>query len=446
VTTAATTRGKTAAALDRRLARNARIYALASGLGALLHASHLAWAWVLTPEEYGRFANLEGLFKLANSPLTLAPQGFVLAHLHKLGRERFAASLGTLLTVAAVLLLATLVAVPFVPEGVLARYGAPRWAVTTVLVAAFLVGPTRMAAGIAEGRGRARETSIWLELVNGLRPLIAVACFLGLGLRWEARVVGLVLAQGGAGVVAYVLLQRGGRLAPPNPRLAPPAAVLGFAIPAMLATVASTCYDVADRFVVTHFWGLDAAGRYDLAYRVAMLTQTVNVVFRRSFTPLFYQAHAAGDAAGMRRALSQAGRRLLRWTVPLATGVPVLLFALPVFRSGYREALPVVPVVAVGVAFWGLQMLWQQVLLAEGRAATVLGVTGLGAVVNVGLNLVLVPVWAEMGAALATLACFLVMFLVVRWLGEGALRRLGPRGADDPPRAAVGAGKDAGGT
>ncbi|HJK98489.1 MAG TPA: hypothetical protein RMF84_14770, partial [Polyangiaceae bacterium LLY-WYZ-14_1] len=70
MTTAATTRGKTAAALDRRLARNARIYALASGLGALLHASHLAWALVLTPEEYGRFANLEGLFKLANSPLT----------------------------------------------------------------------------------------------------------------------------------------------------------------------------------------------------------------------------------------------------------------------------------------------------------------------------------------------------------------------------------------
>jgi len=333
--------------------------------------------------------------------------------------------LGSILAVTAGLLALTLAAVPGIPEETLETYGAPRWALVAVLVAAFLVGPKRMAAGIAEGRGRARETALWLELVDGLRPVLAFTAFLAFGLRWEARVVGLVLAQGGAGVVALVWLRRNGELAPPNHRIAPVRETLGFAVPAMLATLAYACYDTADRLVVTHFHGLEATGRYDLAYRIAMLTQTVNVVFRRSFTPLFYAAHARGDRVASRRVLRSTARRLLWFTLPLAVVVPAFLAVVPVFGPGYRDAVGVIPIVVVGAALWGIQMLWQQVLLAEGRARMVLGITGLGAAVNLALNLALVPRFAELGAAWATLASFLVMFLAVRAVG---LRLLGADG------------------
>ena len=76
--------------------RSARIYALASLFGALLHVAHLAWTHLLTPEEYGRFGNLQVLFSFAIATLSLTPQPYVLAHLHTLSKDALARNLGAL--------------------------------------------------------------------------------------------------------------------------------------------------------------------------------------------------------------------------------------------------------------------------------------------------------------------------------------------------------------
>ena len=407
--------------------KNAKIYALASLFGALLHIAHVGWSFLLSPEEYGRFANMQVLFNFASSPLTLAPQAFVLAHYHKHTREKLAAALGSFLPITTSLLLLAVVAVLWLPESSLSVFGegTSRWVVLTTLIAATLVGPKRMAAGIAEARGKAKEASAWLELADGMRPIVAVICFFALSMGWESRVVGLAVAQGGAGVLAFFLLIRAGLLRWPSQRRAPLGETMRFVLPAMFATVVYVGYDSADRLVVTHFVGLEAAGRYDLAYRIALLTQAVNVVFRRSFTPLFYKAHAAGDHEEALHVLRSTGRKLLLFTVPIAILVPAALWVLPIFDEGYQGAIPIIPVVAIGAAFWGVQMLWQQVLMADGRTGTVLWITGLGAVVNLGLNWVLVPRFAELGAAFATLACFFVMYLAVRRIGAQILRSPG---------------------
>lgn len=404
---------------DSRFWKHTRVYAIATILGSLLHFAHVAWAAILTPEEYGRFANMQVLFNLASSPLTLAPQAFVLAFYHRWSRERLASALGSFFPVTFGLLALLLVAVAFAPVSALSVFGdnTAVWAVAVTLIGATLVGPKRMAAGIAEARGNAREASVWLEGADGMRAVIAFACFFLLGLRWEARLVGLVVAQGGAGVLAFVLLSRVGLIAKPSNKEAPLDETMAFVVPTMLSTMVYVGYDSADRLIVTHFHGLEAAGRYDLAYRIALIAQTVNVVFRRSFNPLFYEAHAAGRHEDARRLLSRTGRRLLLFTTPLAFLVPFAISWLPFFERGYEEAIYVIPVVAIGAAFWGIQVLWQQVLLADGRSGTVMWITAFGAVLNIALNLLLVPRFAEMGAAASTLACFVCMFLAMRVVG-----------------------------
>lgn len=403
--------------------RSARVYALASLFGALLHVAHLAWTHLLTPEEYGRFGNLQVLFSFAIATLSLTPQPYVLAHLHTLTKDRLARNLGALFPLALAAGALAVLATALLPAGALEVLGegTPRWAVAGVVAAAALASGRLMAQAVAEARGRPGPAAAWIEVVDGVRPLVAFTLFFSIGLGWEARWAGLVLAHGGAGLLAVVLLRRQGWLRAPGgeAELGP---TLRFVVPTLLTTLAYVAYDGGDRLVLTHFHGLGASGRYDVAYRLALLGQTVNLVLRRSFTPLFYAAYAGRRLDEARSLLLATTRRTLLFTLPLAFGLPAVLAFLPVLGEGYEGALGILPVVALGIAFWGVQTLWQQVLLAAGRASLPLYVSAAGAVLNLGLNVLLVPRFAEMGAAAATLASFVAMALAAALLARPYLK------------------------
>ena len=403
--------------------RSARIYALASLFGAMLHVAHLAWTHLLSPEEYGRFGNLQVLFSFAIATLSLTPQPYVLAHLHTLTKDALARNLGALFPLAlagGALAAALAFLLPAGAFDVLGE-GTPRWAVAGVALAAALASGRLMAQAVAEARGRPGPAAAWIEVVDGARPLIAFSLFFAIGLGWEARFAGLVLAQGGAGLLAAGLLRRQGWLRAPGGEAELPK-TLRFVVPTLLTTLAYVAYDGGDRLVLTHFHGLGASGRYDVAYRLALLGQTVNLVLRRSFTPLFYAAYAKGHRGEARSLLRATTRRTLLFTLPLAFGLPAVLAFVPVLGEGYEDALGVLPLVALGIAFWGVQTLWQQVHLAAGRASLPLLVSATGAILNLALNVLLVPRFAEMGAAAATLVSFAAMAALAAWLARPYLR------------------------
>ena len=97
---------------------------------------------------------------------------------------------------------------------------------------------------------------------------------------------------------------------------------LGYSLPMIFAALAYVGYQSADRLYVAIYDGIAAAGRYEAAYRVALLVSTVNVVTLHSFNPLFYAAYAKGDRAG--------ASKLLRKTSLQVAGVVV--FWLPCSR------------------------------------------------------------------------------------------------------------------
>ena len=133
-------------------------------------------------------------------------------------------------------------------------------------------------------------------------------------------------------------------------------------------------------------------------------------------------APVTGEPRVARALLLATTRRTLVFTLPLALGLPAALAVLPVLGEGYEGALGIFPVVALGIAFWGVQTLWQQVLLAAGRASLPLYVSVAGAVLNLGLNVLLVPRFAEMGAAVATLVSFAAMAALAALLARPYLR------------------------
>ena len=380
-------------------------------MGGLVHLAHLLWTHLLDQADYGRFAILEGVvFGFAAAVISLAPQQYILVYLHKKPREELAGDLGGMLGLAFLVGGLTTVTFCVLPDSffVLGVEEIPRWAIAGVLVAATLSTGRMMAQSVNETQSRPTRAAIWSDFVDGSRPFIAVALFFLLGWTWEARWGALVLAQGGAGLAAvWVLSRRGWLRRPPSLRsLREP---LRFSLPMILALLAYVGYQSADRLYVALWGGVAAAGRYEAAYRLALLVNTVNLVALKSFTPLFYSAYGRGDREGAARLLRKTSLQASAWVALLIIVLPLIATHTPLLEQSYRTSPQVIrsiPILAAALGCLGLSFLWQSPLLARAKTKTVSAIAVMSALINLGADAVLIPRMGEVGAAWGTFVAF----------------------------------------
>lgn len=77
----------------------------------------------------------------------------------------------------------------------------------------------------------------------------------------------------------------------------------------------------------------------------------------------------------------------------------------------YWSGLVIVPIVLLGYLFNGLYVVFTAGIYIKEKSIYVPLVTGLGAIVNIAVNLLLIPLFGIVGAALAALASYVVMAL-----------------------------------
>jgi O-antigen/teichoic acid export membrane protein len=290
----------------------------------------------------------------------------------------------------------------------------PRWAIAGVIVAATFATGRMMAQSIHETQSQPARAALWSDFVDGTRPFIAITLFFLLGWTWEARWGGLVVAQVGAGFAAVWVLSRQGWLRRP-PSLASLREPLRYSLPMILAGLAYVGYQSADRLYVALWGGVAAAGRYEAAYRLALLVNTVNLVTLKSFTPLFYSAYGSGDREGAAKLLRKTSLQVAAWVGLLVVLLPLIAMYTPLLEESYRTSASLVisiPILAAGLGFLGISFLWQAPLLARGKTKTVSAIAVTSAVLNLGADAVLIPPMGEIGAAWGTLIAFGFMLAV----------------------------------
>jgi len=383
-------------------------------MGGLVQLANLLWTHLLDQADYGRFAILEGVvFGVAAASITLAPQTYILVYLHKKPRAGLAGDLGGMLGLSLFIGALTTLFIAALPDSMFMLGGdaVPRWAVAGVVVAATIATARIMAQTVHEAQSQPTRAAMWSEFVDGTRPFIAITLFFLLGWTWEARWGGLVLAQIGAGVAAFFILSRRGWLKRP-PSLASMSVPIRFSGPMVLTALAYVGYQSADRLYVALWNGIAAAGRYESAYRIALLVSTVNIVTLHSFNPLYYSAYAKGDRDGAAKLLRRSSLQIAAWVAVLVIALPLIVKYTPILEESYRTSPSVlrsIPILALGLGCLGISMLWQSALLAATHAKTVSAVAVAAALVNLLADFILVPRMGEVGAAWGTLLAFSFM-------------------------------------
>lgn len=217
------------------------------------------------------------------------------------------------------------------------------------------------------------------------------------------------------------------------------------ALPVMLAAFVSSLALRLDQMMLARLADFREVGIYAAAARLSEVWWTVPLVLTQVAAPMLLFAN--DDAASRSRHLTAMYGSLL--TAALAIAALISIFAVPIVHVAlgpqFEGAAPVLLIHAWTSIFIFLDAPTYQELIRQGRQSILL-YRALGAVAaNFALNLVLIPAYGAVGAAVATVIAFAVSTLVVSaFFAEGrALLRLQAAGvpwAVDRGQAALGHG------
>ncbi len=196
---------------------------------------------------------------------------------------------------------------------------------------------------------------------------------------------------------------------------------LRFSLPLLPYQLSALVLDGADRVILNEFHGEASVAPYALAYAIgggAMLLVGSSLLHAEA--PTFYQAVREQDHA-------LAGRRVIRRIELLAlVAIGLNLLGGPaiklVYDVRYTSSAALLPLIVSGLFFWCVFSFKNFTLMAQKRTAMSSGITVTTAVINLGLNLAMIPEWGAAGAAIATLFAYALQAVV----GTIAERLLAP--------------------
>lgn len=186
--------------------------------------------------------------------------------------------------------------------------------------------------------------------------------------------------------------------------------LLRFAFFVWITNLLSHLFAIVDRYMIIHYSGMSPAealeqvGNYHSSRIVPLLMVSVADLLSGLIMPHLSSDWEAGRQPDVSARLNLAIK--LTAIAMLAVGVGVLLFGPLLFgvvlQGRYDNGLLVLPWTLVGCVWYGVFALAQNYLWCaeKTRLATVPLIVGL--VVNVGLNLLLLPTWGLYGAVVAT--------------------------------------------
>ncbi len=199
--------------------------------------------------------------------------------------------------------------------------------------------------------------------------------------------------------------------------------MLAFSWPYVPAGLASMAVQVIDRPILLRLTDEATVGIYQANYRLGIFMALAVNMFDAAWRPFFLERAARPEAprlfARVLTYFTLAGLLLLL-VLSLFIGDLARLTVLgrPIIGAAYWPGLAIVPVVLAAYFFNGLYINFMAQVMISKRSELLLYATGLGALVNVGLNFMLIPAFGIMGAAAATLAAYAAMAGLLFELGR----------------------------
>lgn len=233
----------------------------------------------------------------------------------------------------------------------------------------------------------------------------------------QARVYGQYIPYIIIGIILYIIVaKRGKSLYLPYFKYS-----LAISLPLVPHLLSMTLLGSSDRIMITKLAGAEFTALYSIAHIVASIVAILVDSMNKAWAPWFLDSLKADNRAIVKK----ASIPYFCLFVILMLGVLLLAPEIVTVLGGkqYMDGIYVLPPLLIGCLFQFAYTMYVQVEFYEKKMKMVAIGTSIAAIVNVILNLFLIPVYGYIAAGYTTLIGYIVLFLIhyytARKLGYG---------------------------
>lgn len=184
---------------------------------------------------------------------------------------------------------------------------------------------------------------------------------------------------------------------------------LSYGLPLIPTNLAFWVVQSSDRYVIGYFLGVTSVGIYSAAYSLGASVYIISGILSFVLPPALSKLYDEGRMNEVKTHLSYSLKYSLAVAIPFIFGAAIL--AEPVLRMFSTSEIAsegsfIVPVIALGISFFGVYVMPLQNLLLAKKTKILAAIWITAALVNLGLNILVVPRWGILGAAITTLIAF----------------------------------------
>lgn len=188
---------------------------------------------------------------------------------------------------------------------------------------------------------------------------------------------------------------------------------LSFNLPLLPHYLSMAVLNSSDRIMIKYYAGESKAGIYSLAYSIALIMTLFNSALLQTVEPWLYKKINANE----QRDIPKVGYV----TLILIAFVNIILIAfapeaVKIFAPAeYMEAIWIIPSVAMSVYFMFAYSLFAAFEFYFEKTRYITVATLIGAIANIVLNMIFIPVFGYYAAGYTTLVCYMVFAIMHYW-------------------------------
>lgn len=180
--------------------------------------------------------------------------------------------------------------------------------------------------------------------------------------------------------------------------------LLKFSLPMVPTTVCWLITDLSDRYMVTYFCGSDVNGVYSAAYKIPTVVNLISGIFLQAWQ--FSAVAESSDENTCKRFYSEVFRGFLSVIMIGTAGLILFSSFLTglLLNSAYADAAKYMPTLLCAAGIEAIVAFLATVYMVKKKSMHSFLTAMVGTLLNIILNLILIPRLGALGAAIATLA------------------------------------------
>lgn len=393
------------------LARHSMSYVASRGVPALINFATIAiFSRMLSPSEYGRYAIALAWMLLAS---TLAFDWIRLSTLrlfaaHETRESSFLSAVYTsFLGVASLIGIIGASVIMLIPISI-------DWQlIALVLVLSALHAFHELSSELARARLQPFEYGK-LALIRSTGALLFGGAFVSMGMGGDGALLGLAVSLMLS--TMYSHSQQWGTVTPTRREGGTIVDLARYGWPLTISLFLHYVMSMSDRLMIERLLDPAAAGLYAVAYDLPRQSLgTLMMIVTLAGLPLAVRCMEHDGVGAAARQLSKNASLLMAIALPAAVGLSMLAEPISNVVVGVEfsaTAAALIPWISAGVLLHGLKSYYvDHAFMLSRRVGLQAVAAGIGAVTNVGLNIVLIPLLGLPGAAYATVTAYAIALL-----------------------------------